>query len=202
MSKSASVAALALLVGCEAPVPPGPVVDLRVTPDSAHLVPGETVELTVTPIGESGDPLPERVGRVRWAMADEAVADFELVGTTGRLTARELGTAHVEVELGQGRRVAAVFIHPAELASIAIEPSPVEAGVSILTPVRAVLLDAAGEELDPAGFRVSWMLSDTTEAFINGETTAVSGVLVREPGTRRLTLIVNDFVTATEVVVR
>ena len=97
----AALAGLATLVACDS-FQPEWVDRLDVTPDSAHIGAGETVEFTATPLSERDTPLTDRAGRVEWALNAPGVATLEAADGVGEVTAVAHGQAVLVARLGRG----------------------------------------------------------------------------------------------------
>jgi hypothetical protein len=93
-------------------------------------------------------------------------------------------------------------VRPPGLATIAIEPSPVELARLENVSFRAVVLDDQGVELDPDGFRISWSVDNDDIALVSVLEGPTSSAFGRAVGTTRLSLVVNGRRTETEVIVR
>lgn len=198
------LAALLILVGCVDTTQPPFVADVRVTPDSIHLSPGETAKFTATPIGSNGEPLPERASRAAWMVTDTSVAALRGVdtGPSVTVTARRLGTGRIVVTLGRGMGEAPVFVQPPGLTAIAIDPPEAVASLQSRPRFNAVLLDEVGAELAPEGFRISWSVEDEDIALPTNSTGPALEVFARGSGETRIRLVVGDLTTTARLVVQ
>jgi len=192
------VAALALItvLGCTEVTGPLWVDGLRIKPDSLFLLPGESGTLTAVPFDQNDDPLPDRGGRVEWATSS-SIATIEQPGDgSAVVTALRAGSTNVRASLGRGTKTGRVYIEPEAVAEIRIEPAVIEIGVSggfgSGATVRAVILDASGNEISPAGYRISWRVSNpgtvrlgTGQEVLTGVSTSVRG---RQLGTSTISL--------------
>ena len=52
---------------------------LSLEPDSLYLLPGESLDFGVTPLDQHDTPLPDRAGRVEWALSNSDVATIETI---------------------------------------------------------------------------------------------------------------------------
>lgn len=178
------------------------VAELAVTPDSLHLEPGETAELEATPVDERGVRLPERAHRIEWTTVDTQVVALEPDGGRAQVTARAPGAAVLRLELGQGIREIRVYVHPPGLASVAIDPPQVLSAPFGRTTLRARILTAAGAELPPEGFRISWTVEGPNVAgFASEVVTGAAATLFSRPetGTTTVRLMVNDHTAVANV---
>lgn len=137
---------------------------LQPIPDSAYVEVGESVDFKVRVLDQWGNELPDRVDRVEWSLLNSEVATLETGGGGASVTALEPGKAVVLTELGRGEGRAHVLVPPPGLDRIEIQPHVINLTVgSFVEPrPRVRLLDTDGNELNPAGFPISWSAGDTT----------------------------------------
>lgn len=126
-----------------------PVASVSVTPSTATLLAGGSVQLTATPRDSAGTALPGRT--VAWASGDLAVAT---VSPSGRVTGLAAGEA-VITATSEGRSgTSTITVLAAPVASIAIVPSSADMVIGQGLQLTAVLRNAAGDIL--AGRQVTW----------------------------------------------
>lgn len=191
-----------LAVGCSETTRPEYVAELFLEPDSAHLALGQEVALSARPLGPQGEHYDERAMRVTWESESPEVATLDTdTGPTTTAHAEALGQAIVRATLGRGESTARIYVHPAGLASIAIDPSPVTLARATHAMVHAVLLDAQGDTLSPGGFRISWAVDDADIVFLSSEVGPVADLFGRGEGQANLRLIVGDRSMVTTVTV-
>jgi len=180
---------------------------LSLQPDSLYLLPGEVREFSVVPRDQHDNPLPDRAGRVEWFISNPDIALLETTETGAAVTGVTPGATFVSVELGRGSGAGRVFVEPAELSEIRIEPSPIVVDYrSSRVIVTSVLIDAEGNEVTAEGYRVSWRTSSWRIATLVGRADVVtavsSSVWGRTRGSATLTLVVGERAVSTSVVVR
>ncbi len=193
-----------VLVACRDGVSPRFVDSVRLFPDSAHMALGEVFEFRVLVLDQRGDSLPERTERVRISNRNPDVVNAEVRASTLRITSVAPGTATLEAQLGFGTGSAVVFVAPESVARIAIDPSPVTVPNDGQAAVQARLFDAADQELDPAGHRISWRVLNSTVTVGSPAATATlrAGNFLTLPRTDTLVLVVDDLSVRTLITVR
>jgi uncharacterized protein YjdB len=160
-------------------LPPAPVASVSVTPPTAEVQTGGTVQLTATPRDALGNPLAGRA--VTWTSSNPAVAT---VNASGLVTAVSPGTATITAT-SEGRTgtstITVVAPPPAPVASVSVTPPTAEVQTGGTVQLTATPRDAAGNPL--TGRTVTWTSSNTAVATVdaNGRVTAVS------PGTATIT---------------
>jgi len=194
------------LAGCSDTGGPRWVQTIDIGPDSIHLEPGESgVFKVVKVLDQHGDELSEEwIPRVKWTILSPSILSVEKSGDSLVVTALDRGTGGVRAELGRGRHEAAVYVHPAGLDRIEIEPSPVT--VSLLSGearAYAHLYDSSGAEMEAGGFRLSWNTTDTTVAYIPNRLNSYTSARIRgrRIGQTKLRLYVSGRNVATDVFV-
>ena len=176
--------------------------DLDLTPDSVHIGVGETAVFTAVPFSQDGNQLPDRAGRVEFSFSNGSVATFQQGEGQLTATATGLGAANFVARLGRGVKQGRVFVQPAGLASIAIEPASLDLPRGSRPDVGAVLRDADGNVLNPQGFRISWSAVDPTLIFVGTTQGPVANLFLRRAGTTQLRLTVGDMNTTIPVTIR
>jgi uncharacterized protein YjdB len=160
-------------------LPPAPVASVSVTPPTAEVQTGGTVQLTATPRDAAGNPLAGRT--VTWTSSNNGVAT---VNANGLVTAVAPGTATITAT-SEGRSgtstVTVTAPPPAPVASVSVTPPTAEVQTGGTVQLTATPRDAAGNPL--AGRTVTWTSSNTGVATVdaNGRVTAVA------PGTATIT---------------
>jgi hypothetical protein len=202
-------AAIVLMVlgmgGCEQSTQPEYVAKITFEPDSAHLEPGESASFSAVPLGPRDQPFPERAERVEWSfLVNPDVVELEGSGTSVTVTALGVGTARIQATLGRGEGAAPIFVRPPGLASIEIQPSPIVLDERTGLQARAILRNAAGEQISPDGHRISWEAENPEVLFIvvNTSVTPFATIRGNVPGSTRLRLVVGPYTIATPVTVR
>ncbi len=184
----------ALLGACSGGTGPEKVAALDIVQDSLHLGVGSSGPLELRILGPGGESLDDRLSRVEWESDDTQVTTVERTATGAEVTATGVGSAVVRAHLADLSVPVPVYVHPAGLASIAIDPPSFDLVGSQTAVARAVLRDDVGDELSPEGFRISWKIGNARVASIrsatNTEPEVVLGVVFQ--GDTELTLIVGD----------
>jgi uncharacterized protein YjdB len=151
--------------------PPAPVASVSVSPPTAEVQVGGTVQLTATPRDAAGNPLTGR--QVTWESTAPGIAT---VDENGRVTAVAPGTATIRAT-SEGRTgtstITVTAPPPAPVASVAVSPATGELDVGGTLQLTATPRDAAGNPL--SGRQVTWTSSNTSVATVdaNGRVTAV-----------------------------
>jgi len=145
-----------------------PVASVAVSPASASVTVGQTVQLTATPKDAGGNALSGRV--VTWATSNGAIAT---VSASGVVTGAAAGSAMITATSeGQGG-TAAITVLSAPVASVTVSPASASVTIGGTTQLTATLKDASGNLL--TGRVVTWVSSAPTVATVTG-TGLVSGV--------------------------
>src|SRR5207245_56151 len=147
-----------------------PVASVTVTPASASVNEGKTVQLTATPKDANGNPLTGRT--VSWVSGNTAIAT---VSSSGLVTGKVAGTATITATSeGQSGTSAITVVHvPVASVSVAPASASVQAGSAI--QLAATPKDANGNPL--SGRTVSWSSSNTSVATVSSSG-LVTGVTV------------------------
>ncbi|HWC73559.1 MAG TPA: Ig-like domain-containing protein, partial [Gemmatimonadales bacterium] len=139
-----------------------PVASVTVTPASASINVGATVQLTATPKDAAGNPLSGRT--VTWTTAD---ANIATVDANGLVTAKVTGGPITITATSEGKTgTAAITVLPVPVAAVAVSPTnpSIPAGSSI--QLTAALTDANGNPL--TGRTITWQSNAPTIASVNG----------------------------------
>ena len=147
-----------------------PVSSVTVTPASASVNEGKTVQLTATPKDANGTPLTGRT--VTWVSSNTTVAT---VSSSGLVTGKVAGTVTITATSeGQSGTSAITVVHvPVASVSVAPASASVQAGSAI--QLTATPKDANGNPL--SGRTVSWSSSNTSVATVSSSG-LVTGVTV------------------------
>ena len=143
-------------------VPPAPVASVDVTPATASLPVGATVQLVATPRDVSGNPLPGRV--VTWASSNTTVAT---VSASGLVTGKVAGTATITATSEGQSGTAAITVTAAgvPVASVSVTPATAQVFEGKTAQLTATPRDASGNAL--SGRTVTWASSNTTVATVS-----------------------------------
>jgi len=148
--------------------PPAPVATVTLTPGSATLNEGQTLQLTATLKDANGNPL---VGRsITWSSSNPSAAG---VNGTGLVTGVTAGSATITATSEGKSGTSAITVVHMPVASVTVTPASgtVSAGSSV--QLTATPKDANGNPL--VGRTVTWQSSNTATATVNGSG-LVSGV--------------------------
>src|SRR2546430_1773581 len=149
---------------------PVSVASVTVSPATASVPPGQTVQLTATPKDANGTPLSGRT--VTWSSGNTTVAT---VSSSGLVTGKVAGTVTITATSeGQSGTSAITVVHvPVASVSVAPASASVQAGSAI--QLTATPKDANGNPL--SGRTVSWSSSNTSVATVSSSG-LVTGVTV------------------------
>src|SRR5207253_629323 len=157
-------------------VTPVPVASVEVTPATASVQAGQTVQLTATPRDAGGTPLSGRT--VTWSSSNTAVATVSNSGVVSGVTP---GSATITATSEGKSGTSAITVTPVPVASVDVTPpsASVQAGQTV--QLTATPKDANGAPL--SGRTVTWSSSNTAVATVSNSG-LVSGVT---PGTATIT---------------
>jgi serine/threonine protein kinase len=133
------------------PIPAPKVVSVVITPGTAQLHPGETVQLSATPQVSGGTAAG---GKVEWVSDTPAIA---AVSESGLVTGAAVGSATITARVESASGTAAIAVKPVPVAAVKLEPvsaTLIEGGTLTLV---ARLQDAHGNEL--TGREIRWTSS-------------------------------------------
>ena len=131
-------------------VSPVPVASVAVTPPTANIVVGKTVQLTAVAQDANGNALAGR--SVAWSSGNTATAD---VDATGLVTAKAVGGPVTITAMSEGKTgTATITVIPAPVASVAVTPPTANVVIGKTQQLTAVLQDADGHPL--TGRSVAW----------------------------------------------
>jgi len=145
-----------------------PVASVDVTPSTATLDVGQTVQLTATPRDAAGNALAGR--SVAWTSGNTAVAT---VNSSGRVTGVAAGSAVIKATSEGVNGAATVTVTAVPVASVTVSPPTATVAVGSTVQLTATPRDAAGNAL--AGRAVSWSSGNTAMATVSS-TGRVTGV--------------------------
>ncbi|HEV8399056.1 MAG TPA: Ig-like domain-containing protein, partial [Gemmatimonadales bacterium] len=141
-------------------VVPPPVASVDVTPTTASILAGSTVQLTATPKSANGTPLPGRV--VTWASGNPAAAT---VDANGLVTGVGAGVATITATSEGQSGTANVGVGLVPVASVDVSPATASVAVGGNVQLTATPKDANGNPL--AGRTVAWTRSDPAVGWVD-----------------------------------
>src|SRR5438067_360427 len=138
-----------------------PVASVAVSPASASVQVGQTVQLAATPRDANGNPLSGRA--VSWASSNTAVAT---VSGSGLVTGVTAGSATITATSeGQGG-TATITVSTVVVASVTVRPATAAVAAGRTVQVVATPKDANGNPL--SGRTVTWASSNSAVATVSG----------------------------------
>src|SRR6266513_2842283 len=143
-------------------VPTVPVASVTVTPATASLTVGQTVQLTATLRDANGNPLTGRV--ITWQSSNNAIASVNGSGLVSGVAAGGPVTMTATSEGQSG--TATVNVSLAPVASVTVSPSAANIAITGTVQLTATPLDANGNPL--TGRAISWSSSNNNIATVNG----------------------------------
>src|SRR5438094_7059559 len=141
--------------------PPPAVASVDVTPPSASVQAGQTVQLTATPKDAGGAPLSGRT--VTWSSSNTAVAT---VSNSGLVSGVTPGTATITATSEGKSGTSAITVTPVPVASVEVTPATASVQPGQTVQLTATLKDANGNTL--SGRAVTWSSSKTSVATVSG----------------------------------
>ena len=147
--------------------PPVPVVSVTVTPASANVPAGQTVQLTATPRDANGNALSGRT--ITWLSDNTTVAT---VSTSGLVTANVAGSAMITATSEGQSGSASITVTTVPVATVTVSPSPASLAVGQTLQLSATPRDGSGNPL--SGRVVTWSSDNTTVATVNSSTGLVT----------------------------
>ena len=142
-------------------VPTVPVASVTVSPATASLTVGQTVQLTATPKDANGNPLTGRV--ITWQSSDNTIAS---VNSSGLVTGVGAGGPVTITATSEGQSGSAtVNVTLAPVASVTVTPSAANVAITGTVQLTATPKDANGNPL--TGRAISWSSSDNTIATVS-----------------------------------
>lgn len=166
---------------------PSPVKWVLITPGAAQIAPGKDIVLQVELQDGAGRDLSGQ--QVRWSTSDSTVA---VVDTTGIVTARKAGIAHISAASGQTSAYSVVDVSSAPPPTLFVTLSPASVSVPVegAAQIFATVKDASGNTVPTA--QVTWTSNSPSVASVaaSGEVTGGnpgSAVITATAGTGRST---------------
>src|SRR2546422_413975 len=157
-------------------VTPIPVATVAVTPPTASIVVGATVQLSATPQDAAGNPLTGRT--VTWQTSDGTIAT---VDATGLVTGKALGGPVTITATSEGKAgTAAVTVTPIPVATVAVAPPTASIVVGATVQLSATPQDAVGNPL--TGRTITWQSGNAAVASVDSNG-VVTGKAVGGPVT-------------------
>jgi uncharacterized protein YjdB len=138
-----------------------PVAAIAVSPATASVTAGQTVQLTATPKDANGNPLTGRT--VTWGTSNAAVA---AVSGSGLVTGGAAGSATITASSEGKNGTAALTVTPVPVASVTVSPAAPSVLVGQTVQLAATLKDANGNAL--TGRVVTWATSNAGVATVSG----------------------------------
>ncbi len=155
---------------------PAPVASVSVSPPTATVQAGLTVQLTATPLDAGGNPLSGRV--VTWSSNNTAAAT---VNGSGLVTGVAPGSAMITATSEGKSGASTITVTNVPVASVDVTPSPATVQAGQTVQLTATPLDAGGNPL--SGRVVTWSSNNTAAATVNSSG-LVTGVA---PGSATIT---------------
>src|SRR5206468_4102752 len=137
-----------------------PVASVTVSPSTASVPVGQTVQLTATPKDASGNPLSGRP--VSWGSSNTAVAT---VSGSGVVTGVTAGAATITATSEGQSGTATITVSTVPVASVTVSPGTASVQVGQTVQLTATSKDASGNPL--SGRPVSWGSSNTAVATVS-----------------------------------
>jgi len=147
-----------------------PVATVTVTPASANLAVGQTVQLTATTKDANGNPLSGRT--ITWSSSNTAVATVTTSGSVKGVTA---GSATITATSEGQSGASAISVRIVPVATVAVSPASASVQVGGTVQLTAVTKDSVGNTL--TGRTITWASSNSTVATVS-TTGLVSGLLI------------------------
>src|SRR3989441_418547 len=138
-----------------------PVASVAVTPASASMQTGGTVQLTATPKDANGNPLNGRV--VAWTSSNSAVAT---VSASGLVTGVAIGSTTITATSEGQSGTSSVTVSNASVGSVDVSPAAASLQVGQTLQLTATPKDANGAPL--SGRVVTWASSNAAVATVGG----------------------------------
>src|SRR2546428_5560242 len=138
-----------------------PVASVTVSPATASILGGQTVQLTATPKDANGNVLNGRT--VTWTSSNGGVAT---VNGTGLVTAVAAGTAIITAACESATGTAAITATNVPVASVTVSPATASIQVGHTVQLTATPKDANGNPL--SGRTITWATSSALVATVSG----------------------------------
>jgi uncharacterized protein YjdB len=150
------------------PPPPPPVASVTVSPPTASVVAGSTVQLSAMLRDAGGNVLTGRP--VTWTTSANGVA---IVSANGLVTGIAPGSATITATSEGVSGTSTITVTAAPVATVTVTPSPANVAVGSTVQLAVTLQDANGNVL--TGRTVTWSSNNSSAATVNGSG-LVSGV--------------------------
>ena len=137
-----------------------PVASVAVSPASASVQAGATLQLTAAPQDSAGNPLAGRP--VSWATSNATIAT---VSGSGLVTAVAAGSATITASAEGKSGTASVTVTSVPVASVGVAPATASVQVGQTTQLMATPKDQSGNAL--SGRTVTWSSSNTSVATVS-----------------------------------
>src|SRR5205823_6466016 len=137
-----------------------PVASLAISPATATIRVGQTLQLTATPKDSAGGALTGRT--VTWASSNTAVATVSRSGLVAGVAA---GSATITATSERKSSTAAITVTSVSVASVAVAPATASLTVGQTVQLTATPKDSAGSAL--TGRTVTWASSNTAVATVS-----------------------------------
>ena len=142
-------------------IAPDPVAVVDVSPASASIVVGSSVQLVATPRNVSGQPLTGRT--IFWSTGSPSLAT---VSSSGVVTGVAAGNAVIVATVDGRQGSAVVQVRQVPVAAVAVTPATATIAVNQTVALTATPVDASGNPL--SGRIVGWSSSDNAIATVSG----------------------------------
>ena len=142
-------------------VPPVPVASVTVTPSTATLASGATLQLTATPKDANGNPLTGRT--ITWSSSNTTVAS---VSSSGLVTGGAAGSATITATSEGQSGTASITVANLPVASVTVSPASATVQTSRTVQLTATPKDANGNAL--TGRTITWSSNNTAVASVDG----------------------------------
>ena len=138
-----------------------PVASVSVSPATASVLVGGTVQLTATPKDSAGNPLTGR--SITWASSNPVAAT---VNGSGLVTGAAVGTATITATSEGKSGTATVAVSLVPVASVTVSPATASILVGGTVQLTATPKDSAGNPL--SGRSITWTSGDPMAGTVNG----------------------------------
>src|SRR6266568_4453385 len=137
-----------------------PVASVSVSPASATVAAGQSVQLTATPKDANGTPLSGRT--ITWSSNNTSVA---IADVNGNVTALAPGSATITATSEGQSGTAAITVTNVPVASVTVSPAPASVPAGQTLQLTATPKDVNGNPL--TGRTITWSSSNTSVATVN-----------------------------------
>ncbi|MEP7383473.1 MAG: Ig-like domain-containing protein [Gemmatimonadota bacterium] len=169
-----------------------PIANVALTPPTAAVTTGRTVQLTVVLTDAAGRSLPLNGRLITWSSNAPSIAT---VGATGVVTGTSAGSATVRADVDGKTGISSIVVSDAPVSSVSVSPGTTQLTAGSSAQFTATALDAGGLVL--TGRSVSWSSSDPGVASVSS-----SGLVsALSPGTVQLTATIGGVAGSATVTV-